>query len=393
MVIRMSQNTQVVRAALATVRREITRIFALSGPKRPTEHWQVAQPETSEQRTRRRSKNAAWALGSALLFVGCNVYDSSLLDTSALASRAGSDGGGQLANAGNSADGAAGNGNASATGGAGSAAGSNGLAGMDSAGDSSGGSSGSVAGAGTVGVGGSGTVAGSNGGGAPAGGAGAGAGGAVNAMYSLIDDMETVDANIPSTDGRQGFWSVANDGTPGGKQTPSPTVTMSLIPGGGRGTSLNAFHTTAMGYTTSGALIGVDLNRKGATRNTYDASPYNAVHFWMRVETGSPTAVHFAILDKHTDPGGAWCCISATNCAVGATLATGGLCYDHFGKDLPAATTQWTERTVTFAELDQVGWGDNKVTDLDTAHIYAIQFNWLSAAMDLWIDDISFVKK
>jgi hypothetical protein len=389
MVIRMSQNTQVVRAVFATLRREIKLFFALSAPEHSSEHWQVAQPETSERRARRLTKSAAWAVSCALLFVGCNVYDSSLLDSSALAS-GGADGGGAPALGGGAADlnGGAGN---SSNGGAGTSAGGIGLAGADNAGDSSSGTSGG--GAGTAGMAGGVVGIGASGGASGGGQAGAPAGGAGSVMLSLIDDMETPDANIPSVDGRQGFWSVANDGTKGGVQTPSPTVVMSMIPGGGRGTSLNAFHTTAMGFTTSGALVGVDLNRKGSVRSTYDASPYSAVHFWMRVETGSPTAVHFAILDKHTDPGGAWCCVSATNCTGGGTFATGGLCYDHFGKDLPPATTAWVERTVMFTELSQVGWGDNKVTDLDTAHVFNIQFNWLSSAMDLWIDDISFVKK
>jgi hypothetical protein len=377
----MSQNTQVVQAAFATIRWEITRIFALSAP----EHRQVAQPETSDRRARRRAKSVAWALGGALLFVGCNVYDSSLLDSSALAS-GGADGGGVPVVAGSGADANAGAGS-NPGGGADTSAGGIGLAGADNAGDSSGGTAGS--GAGTAG---SLSTAGSMSGGGSGGLAGGSPGGATGTL-SLIDDMETADANIPAIDGRQGFWSVANDGTVGGKQTPSPTVVMSLIPGG-RGTSLSAFHTTAMGFTKTGALIGVDLNRKGTVRQTYDASAYNAVHFWIRVETGSPTAVHFSILDKHTDPGGALCCISITpmNCAGGGSAAN-GLCYDHFGTDLPPATTQWVEQTVTFAALSQVGWGENSVTALDAAHVFGIQLNWLSPAMDLWIDDISFVRK
>jgi hypothetical protein len=386
MVIRMSQNTQVVKAAFATVRREIKRFFVLSAPEHSSEHWQVAQPETRDCRARRLTKSAAWAVSCALLFVGCNVYDSSLLDSSALAS-GGADGGGAPTLGGGAADVNGGAGSNSS--GAGTSAGGIGLAGADNAGDSSGGTSGS--GAGSAGVAGGIAVTGGSGGASGGGQAGAPAGGAGSVALSLIDDMEIADANIPFNDGRQGFWSVANDGTAGGKQTPSPTVIMSMIPGG-RGTSLSAFHTTASGYTASGAHVGVDLNRKGATRSTYDASPYTGVHFWIRVEAASPTAVHLAILDKHTDPGGALCCPAMTDCTNGGNIAN-GLCYDHFGVDLQPLTTTWSERTVTFAQLDQVGWGDNKVTDLDAAHVFAIQFNWISAAMDLWIDDISFVKK
>src|SRR5882724_691287 len=383
MVIRMSQSTQIARAALATVRREITRIFALSAAQHSSEHWQVTETQTSRRRSRAVTKSVVWGLSCALLFVGCNVYDASLLDSSALASGGSNNAGGSPVLAGGAGD-ANGGASSNASGGAGTSAGGIGLAGADNAGDSSSGTSGS--GAGTAG----GVVVTGGSGGTSAGGqAGDPAGGTASVTLSLIDDMENVDPYIPTNDGRQGFWSLSNDGTSGGKQTPSPML-MAAIPGGGRGASLSALHTTAMGFTVGGALVAVDLNRKGTSRQTYDASAYTGVHFWTRVESGSPTAVHFAILDKHTDPGGALCCISIApmNCAGGGSAAN-GLCYDHFGKDLPPATTQWVERTVTFAELGQVGWSNNNVTALDAAHVFAIQFNWTSAAMDLWIDDIS----
>ncbi|HEY3664554.1 MAG TPA: hypothetical protein VGL19_01095 [Polyangiaceae bacterium] len=343
---------------------------------------------THSETSRRGSvpKNVACGLSCVLLLVACNVYDSSLLDSNALANGGSSNSGGAPISS-SGADSTSGSGN-NPSGGSGNATGGIGFAGADNAGDSSGGTAASAGTGGVVSMAGGGVVSGGSGGGQ----AGGSTGGTTSLSLSLIDDMETVDANIPAIDGRQGFWSVANDGTAAGKQTPSPTVVMSMIPGG-RGTSLSAFHTTAMGFISSGALVGVDLNRKGSTRSTYDASAYNAVHFWIKVEAGSPTAVHFAILDKHTDPGGAWCCIAANNCTGGGTFATGGLCYDHFGKDLPPVTTAWVERTVQFSELGQVGWGDNKVTVLDTAHVFGLQLNWLSPAMDLWIDDISFVKK
>ena len=168
-------------------------------------------------------------------------------------------------------------------------------------------------------------------------------------------------------------------------------MVMSAIPGG-RGSSVSALHTTAAGFTNYGALVGVDLNRKGTSRLTYDASSYSGVEFWIRVESGSPSLVHFAILDEHTDPGGGLCCVSATSCTGGGTIAN-GLCYDHFGSDLSPITSEWVQRTVTFAELEQVGWGDNHTAALDSARVFGIQFSWTSAAMDLWIDDISFVKK
>jgi hypothetical protein len=189
--------------------------------------------------------------------------------------------------------------------------------------------------------------------------------------------MEVPDQYIPSLDGRQGFWSLSNDHT-AGAQTPSPTMIMSAIPGG-RGASMSALHTTSTGFTGTGALVGVDLNRK-TTRSTYDASAYKALHFWAKVAAGSLTSVHLSMPDLHTDPGGALCSKAPQQC------------YDHWATDL-AFTTAWAEYTVAFTDLSQYGWGANDATALDAAHVYGIQFSWGTPTMDLWIDDIAFVKK
>ena len=395
MVIRMSQNTQMLSAALATVRREITAISDLIVARHSSEHWNLAHSESSERQVRNPSARVARsvcrvlvALTPVIAVVSCNVYDSSLLDTSS--NGTGADGGGLvLAGSGPQASSGAG----STLGGSGGNADDSGgstAAGADNAGDSStGGTAGTPAGGAS---GGTSAVAGGGAGGSPTG--GGGTGGAEKPTYSLIDDFENPNADIPATDGRQGFWSLANDGTKTGVQTPSPVMVMSTITGG-RGTSLYGLHTTAMGFTTSGAQVGVDLNRKTGSRLTYDASAYIAVHFWIKVTATPPVIVHLAMIDKHTDPDGAWCCISTTpvNC-TGGGMVSNGLCYGHFGTDItPAPTTTWEERTVSFAALGQPSWADNKVTAVDAAHIYGLQFSWPSAAMDLWIDDISFVKK
>ncbi len=307
--------------------------------------------------------------------LGCSVYDSSLLEQASLAAGASDSGGtsGDVTVAGSS-----------------SAGGTQALAGSSSVeegGSSAGGASSGVAGSASGGTSGGGT-AGSNSSGGAAGGLAAGgtggsgevggnaAGGDVNASISMIDDMEMPDQYIPSMDGRQGFWSLANDGT-AGTQTPS-IMTMSAIPGG-RGTSMYALHTTSSGFTKTGAQVNVDLNRK-TTRSTYDASSYKAVQFWAKVAVGSLAAVHLALPDMHTDPGGALC------------TKAGQQCYDHWAADR-TLTNAWAEYTVAYADLNQYGWGANDVTALDAAHVYGIQFSWGTPAMDLWIDDISFVEK
>ena len=378
MVIRMSQNTQVARTTLATVCREISAFF--TRPQHSSEHWQVVHSETSELRARRVSVVVA-SLSCVLLALGCNVYDPSLLEPNPLLA-GGADGGANAASGGGSlvagAPGASG-GNDSSAGGVGNAGalGGNGSAGGTKGGSGgSSGSSSSSSGASTAGT------TGVELGGSPA-------GGAANVGFSVIDDMENPDQYIPTNDLRQGFWSLSNDNT-AGKQTPTPVMIMSAIPGA-RGSSLNGLHTTSSGFTKTGALVSVDLNRKGSARSTYDASAYKSVKFWARVETSSAADTRFAILDRHTDPGGALCC-PTMDCTTGNI--SNGLCYDHFHKDV-TFTHAWAEYTVTFApeDLKQDGWGDNKLTALDAAHIFGIQLSWGTAAMDLWLDDIVFEKK
>ena len=383
MVIRMRQNAQATQAAFDTVPREIRSISEESSGDPSSEHWQVVHPETSEHRARRR-RVVIVSLSCALLSVGCSVYDSSLLQQDSLAA-GGSDAGGTSGEnsvAGSSSN-VAGTGTSAGTtsvdeGGSNAGGAGNGFGGSTSGGTTTSGTSGTGTGGnnGSSGTAGGVAVGGTGGTGGSVEVGGSAAGGDLNASISMIDDMEMPDQYIPAMDGRQGFWSLANDGT-AGTQTPA-IMTMSAIPGG-RGASMYALHTTSSGFTKTGAQVGVDLNRK-TTRSTYDASPYKAVHFWAKVAAGSLTAVHIALPDLHTDPGGALCTKSPQQC------------YDHWAADR-TLTTAWAEYTVAYTDLNQYGWGANDVTELDAQHVYGIQFSWGTPAMDLWIDDIAFVKK
>lgn len=336
-------------------------------------HGEQGAQYATEQRVRRTAVVlASWC--AALVVASCNVYDTSLL---------GADQPGEGGSAGGSIF-TGGSGASSPIGGAGSSDSTAGSWGEAGTGVSLGGADSGGAPGTTAGSGGMPNTTGGTGGGAVA---GAPAGGAGSLTLSVIDDMEMPDPNIPATDMRAGFWSLSNDGM--GTQTP-PTMVMSTLPMA-RGTSLHALHTATTGFK-SDSVIGVDLNRKGAVRATYDASAYKAVHFFAKVEAGSATAVHFAILDKHTDPGGMLCCLTEKTCTGTENFKSNGLCYDHFAKDL-VFTASWAEYTIPFSDLNQIGWGVNMVDALDAAHVFNIQFSWGPEPMNLWIDDISFVKK
>ena len=335
--------------------------------------------ETSARFVRRVATTALLS-SCVLLVIGCSVYDASLLEGPLVGGAAS---GGDVGNAGASA-----RAGASATAGDGAIAGDAGEGNIGTGGTptSAGGGAGEPPDT-NAGSGGTPAVGGSSGtgqaGSTPAGGTGP-------TTLSMIDDMENTDLYIPNTDGRQGYWTLANDGTAGGKQGPSPLLMSAIV--GGRDGSMNAFHTTATGFSKSGAQTLVELNRKGATRNPYDASAYKALHFWAKVDGTSPGDVHVALIDKHTDPGGKLCCETMTSCATNGGNIANGLCYDHFTRDLTLTKT-WVEYSIPFTDMSQLGWGDNKVASVDATAVYSIQISWTSAAMDLWIDDIAFVKK
>lgn len=348
----------------------------------------MAHSETREQRARSRTLISSTSLALAFAFAGCNVYDASLLEASSLgvggSSTAGSTGGssGNLGQGGSVVNhaGETSTGGAGAQGGSTSSGAAPGDAGSgpDEGGSDTGGTGGTggTSAAGGAGAGGTGTGAGGtvNAGGTSTTVGGGGGGTTTNPTLSMIDDMEDGNQYILNLDGRTGYWSTTTSGT--GTITPSPTVTMSAI-SPARGSSTKGLHVTTTGFKT--AQIDVDLNRKTA-RNTYDASAYNAVQFYAKVASGSLTSAHFAMPDMHTDPDGKLC------------TATGQQCYDHWATDV-SFNTEWALYTVKFADLNQFGWGANGQDTLDAAHVYEIQLSWATSAMDLWIDDIAFVKK
>ena len=76
--------------------------------------------------------------------------------------------------------------------------------------------------------------------------------------------MEDGDASICALDGRNGDWYTVGDGTSSDLTPARLPFTPTMIPGG-RGTSQYAAHFTGSGFTDWGALMGFNLNNKGAS--------------------------------------------------------------------------------------------------------------------------------
>ncbi len=199
-----------------------------------------------------------------------------------------------------------------------------------------------------------------------------------------IDDMEDMDGSITMAGGRQGAWYVYNDGT--GTQTPpvdpmgmAPFPMSMLMPA--RGSSKYGAHTSGMGFMTWGAGFGFDLNNTGGAmpkKLAYDASKYAGIHFWAK--SSSPGAVRFNVGDGNTTPEG-------MKCMSGGMMPT---CSDDFGQNL-ALATDWTEYTIKFSDMTQVGWAMQKLPAIDKTTLYSVHFQaGTGVTFDIWIDDIAF---
>ena len=209
--------------------------------------------------------------------------------------------------------------------------------------------------------------------------------------------MESGIDAIPNNCGRVGAWFTYNDGA--GTQYPAPIgdaggnpFVPSLIPNGGRGTSLYAAHTYGSNFTVY-AGMGVTLNGlPGSASAPYDAAAqgYTGFKFYAMLGTtiGAQSLIEVNAVDKYSSPYGGLCNPNVTN---GPTQ-----CSDH-PRMAVSLSTAWTLVTVPFNKMMRGGWGYGGFNALDTTGIYTIGFedntetlNPEPFTFDIWIDDISF---
>jgi len=318
----------------------------------------------------------------------CSVYDASLLSSSPIVAEAGQAGfaglsGGQAGSAGSSGSGAsagvdepeAGAGGLSAPGGAaGTVAGHGGAAGSTSGAAGAGGTSG-ASGSASAGTGGGSSLSG-------AGGSAAQGGAATKLELELIDDMENGDTVIDATDSRGGDWYAGHDATATGTQFPgTPFVMSNLLAGDPRfASSKHAAMTNGMGFTDWGENLGFNLklvNQVTGKHPIYDATAYCGVHFFAKVGAGATTKPLLRVIDKNSHPDGGIC-------------GGGGMpCYQYFQKQLTFSTA-WQEQSVLFSELTCSGWPPK----LELGAIFSVEFGLPSSSQfELWVDDVSFLKK
>jgi hypothetical protein len=188
----------------------------------------------------------------------------------------------------------------------------------------------------------------------------------------LIDNMEDQTGHILSRGNRVGGWFTFDDGT-GGSISPAaggPFTPSAIAPP--RDTSNFAAHLQAQGFTNWGAAMGFNLNQSGGGRAMpYDASAYTGFQFWARIGPDSTTTVRMSVPDGNTINDGS----------------------DSYAIDLDL-TTSWKSHTVAFSQLARPSGISSG--GLDASRVYGINFIvdlGKNTMADVWIDDISFIRR
>ena len=252
----------------------------------------------------------------------------------------------------------------------------------DTAGMSGGGKSGEAAGGTGTGSAGTGVTA-PMGGSAGAGGSAPGIGGSAGTGGSgttgegdLVDGFEDDDLTLEQVDGRGGVWYLVGDGTTG-TVGPTPLV---CTPNSGAPVALGgyAMHITATGFTGSGSLLGADLRN---LKKVYNGTKFTGLRFWAKVGAGKNTKHRVQLSDATTDR-------AAGNCDPESAVAA-EMCDDHFGVNMTFTTT-WTQYSIAFKDMAQVGWG-KPAAALNKAALYGVQVTAKpKLSVDLWLDQIEF---
>jgi hypothetical protein len=191
----------------------------------------------------------------------------------------------------------------------------------------------------------------------------------------MIDDMNDGDRFIPQVNGRAGTWKDSDDGTPGSTMFPDPAGPFTMT---NTGDVCRKYAAYVYGgpFVDTGATVGFGIG------GPYDASKYDGISFWAKIDSGSLAGLRVAFPDKDTLPDGGLCQGSVA----------GNQCWDHYGYRLTTSlTTEWAKYTVSFNSLTQDGWGRSG-GGFDRATIFEVQFQIpKNNKFGVWIDDVALV--
>lgn len=183
----------------------------------------------------------------------------------------------------------------------------------------------------------------------------------------LIDDLEDGDSQLPTQDGRRGWWYTQDDGT-SEDQIP-------MNPWGP--TDADAFEgefsarIAGSGFRGWGSTLGMTLNAECP----YDASAFSGIEFWARgIGTTRVRFTTVATVPTDVDPG---TCLEQ--------------CWDDFGTYIDL-TDAWTQYTITWDQISQEGWGEPAEFDSGTLLAIVWQGGGALREFDIWLDDIQFTR-
>ena len=187
----------------------------------------------------------------------------------------------------------------------------------------------------------------------------------------LVDDWEEDDSLVFPRDGRGGNWATYDDGT--GKQTPpdkSPLFPSRIA--GGRGSSTRALHVFGGKFTNWGVTFGAEL----ANAACYDASAYAGVSFVAK----GPGVVKVGLQ-----------MLDIQDVRYGGLCKTD--CYNAHRKVVELSKS-WKEYTVRWEDLHQL-YEAGPPLAFDPSRVRFLEFSIApeDTPFDLWIDDVSFVKR
>jgi hypothetical protein len=180
----------------------------------------------------------------------------------------------------------------------------------------------------------------------------------------LVDDLEDADLHLPGL--HSGFWYAFSDKT--GVQDLCVEEPLAAREG-----SQYALHTTGSGFRSWGAGVGLALGEQISLheRGELDASSYEAVAFWARVDSGSDQRVDLHLLNPDRD---------------------GDLDFEHYAIKL-VLTSHWQRIVVRFDRLVHFRGPVRLAGELDPARLIHLQFLFLYAnSFSVWLDDIAFVR-
>jgi hypothetical protein len=187
----------------------------------------------------------------------------------------------------------------------------------------------------------------------------------------LLEDWEEDDSLVAPLDGRDGNWITYDDRT--GKQTrpdKSPLFPSRLM--SARGASTRALHMMGGKFTTWGVTFGAEL----ADAACYDAAAYAGIEFWAK--GAGFMKVGLQMIDVQDEKYGGFCKTD---------------CYNTHRKVVALSKT-WKHYVVRWEELKQL-YRAGPPLDFDPSRVRFIEFGLgpESTPFDLWIDDVSFLKR